>query len=239
MQFLKPVERAIRSLIPKALRDHFRPSVDDVLLTKMAPIDLIVHVGAHWGEDAELYETLGAKTVLWIEADPATFQKLTAALSQRSGQTTHLMENALVSAEGGQAIDFHRFDDDGSSSSVYPSTDVYRARFPDSRETGEVVTLKTRSLPEILAQHKIDISAAGRAMLVVDVQGHELSVLKGLGDGLKDFHLCKSEVSRVPMYDGGALYSDVRAYFESMGFHLAPHRHIRVPRHGDVLFARV
>jgi len=72
----------------------------------------------------------------------------------------------------------------------------------------------------------------------LDVQGHELPVLRGLGDGLKAFSQCKCEVSRVPMYEGGSMFEDIDAHMKKMGFRLASHRYVQVPRHGDVLYIR-
>lgn len=236
MLILKKVERAVRKLFPQRWRKHFRASKYQLLMERRAPIDLIVHVGAHWAEDADFYERCGAKTVLWIEADPETYQRLSAVVASRSGTTRHLTENALVSASSGEELPFNRFNWDGASSSIYKATKTYRARFPHSRETGEVLTLSTRSLPEILSRHDIDVTAARRPMLVVDVQGHELSVLKGLGQGLRAFAQCKCEVSRIPMYDGGSSFDDIDALMRGFGYRLASHRYVQVPRHGDVLY---
>lgn len=238
MHFLKGVEKAAKRLMPKSWRKYFRASKYEVLMQRLAPVDLIVHVGAHWAEDAAFYEACGAKTVLWIEADPDTYAELGKVLARRSGPTRHLTECALVSAVDGQSAAFHRFNGDGSSSSVHASTSTYRTRFPHSHETGEVLDLATRALPEILARHGIDVNAALRPMLVVDVQGHELSVLQGLGDGLEAFSLCKCEVSRVAMYAGGAMFTQIDAHMKAHGFRLASHRYVQVPRHGDVLFIR-
>ncbi|SLN33804.1 hypothetical protein TRL7639_01512 [Falsiruegeria litorea R37] len=236
MHFLKGLERSAKKLVPVGWRKHFRASKYELLMERRAPIDLVVHVGAHWGEDAEFYERCGAQTILWVEADPDTYKKLTTAIATRPRTTRHVTENALVSATAGEELTFNRFNGDGASSSIYTSTDTYRERFPHSRETGEVIQMKTCSLPEILARHDIDVTSATRPMLVVDVQGHELSVLKGLGEGLKQFHQCKCEVSRVPMYDGGALFEDIDSHMKAMGFRLASHRYMQVPRHGDVLY---
>lgn len=236
MHFLKGVERSVKKLVPQGWKKHFRASKYELLMERRAPIDLIVHVGAHWGEDAVFYERCGAKTILWVEADPATYEQLNEALADRPQSTRHVTENALVSATDGEELAFNRFNGDGSSSSVYASTDTYRERFPHSRETGEVIQLTSRSLPEILARHQIEVTTFKRPMLVVDVQGHELSVLKGLGEGLKQFAQCKCEVSRIPMYEGGAQFTDIDAHMTSMGFRLASHRYVQVPRHGDVLY---
>ena len=238
MHFLKGVEKAGKRLVPKSWRKYFRASKYELLMQRLAPVDLIVHVGAHWAEDAAFYEANGAKTVLWIEADPDTYAKLTTVLDRHSGPAQHVAECALVSAEAGEDTSFHRFNGDGCSSSVYASTATYRERFPDSRETGEVLQMTSRTLPGILERHGIDVGAAQRPMLVVDVQGHELAVLKGLGDGLAAFALCKCEVSRVPMYEGGAMFADIDAHMKAQGFRLASHRYVQVPRHGDVLYIR-
>ncbi|WP_342779778.1 FkbM family methyltransferase [Phaeobacter marinintestinus] len=82
---------------------------------------------------------------------------------------------------------FDRFAGDGAPSSVYRSTETYRDRFPGSHETGEVLTMTTPSLPEILARHAIDVRSARRGMLSIDVQGHELEVLREMGEAVKEF----------------------------------------------------
>lgn len=240
MQVLKKLERGAKHLVPTSWRKYFRASKYELLMQRLAPVDLIVHVGAHWAEDAALYESYGAKTVLWIEADPDTFAELTKRLSTRTqGPTRHLCENALVSAQPGASLRFHRFKGDGSSSSVHSATETLTTRFPEAGESGEVLELQTRSLPEILSRHGINVEAAQRAMLVVDVQGHELEVLRGLGAGLGAFELCKCEVSRVALYEGGALFPQIDTHFSAQGFELVSHAKARVPRHGDVLYRRV
>lgn len=237
MTFLKSIERRAKRFVPQSWRKHLRASKYELVMTRMAPVDLVVHVGAHWGEDAARYEAFGARTVLWIEADPDTYDVLCAEMAKRAGPTRHLTTCALVSA-GAEDMSFHRFSGDGASSSVHHATDIFKERFEHARETGEVLTLRSRSLPAILAEHGIDVAAFQRAMLVVDVQGHELSVLQGLGADLEAFALCKCEVSRVAMYEGGAQFSEVDAHFRKHGFKLVSHRYALVQRHGDVLYQK-
>ena len=236
-KFLKTIERSIRRLVPKHLHKYGRASRTELILERAAPIDLIVHVGAHYAEDADVYEALGAKAILWVEADPETFAKLEEVLSNRTGPTRHITHCALVSEEAGQELDFHVFNLDAASSSVYRSTPEYRERFKDSHETGEVRTLRTETLGNILKTYGIDPTAAAKSLLVLDVQGHELSVLHGVGDLLKAFTFCKSEVSRIPMYEGGAQFPELDDWFKSHGFALVSHVYALVPRHGDVLFS--
>lgn len=231
---LKRIERSLRRYVPRRWREYSR--VERVML-RARPIATIVHVGAHFAEDAAFYESLGARTVLWIEADPDTYATLQQVLGARTGGTRHIAHLGLVSAEPGQEMRFFRFSGDGSSSSVHQSTDIYRERFPDSRETGESLTLRSQTLPDILAQHAID-PAAARAMLVLDVQGHELAVLHGIGEVLRRFDLCKCEVSRRPFYAGGAQFKDINAHLHAQGFTLASPHPLLVPRHGDVIYTQ-
>lgn len=238
MRIFKGAERAAKRLMPEAWRMYFRASRYELLMRRLAPVDLVVHVGAHWAEDAGFYEACGARTVLWIEADPDTFAHLQHLLAGRDGSAQHLAECALVSATAGETLGFHRFRGDGASSSVHRATEELTTRFPGAGETGEVLEMTTRSLPEILARHGVEVAAAARPMLVVDVQGHEFEVLKGLGDGLRAFALCKCEVSRLPIYQGGARFEEIDAHMRAMGFRLASHRYVQVPRHGDVLYLR-
>lgn len=238
MDVLKLIEKGAKKLVPKYMRKFFRASRYELKMQQLSPVDLIIHVGAHWAEDAEVYEQYGAKTVLWIEADPTTYDKLCNVVAERKGETRHLTECALVSSSDGQELEFHRYNNDGASSSVYSTTDTFKARFPNSFETGEVIAMQTRSLPDILAAHGIDLGQANRAMLVLDVQGHEYSVLQGLGDLLQQFHLCKCEVSRIPVYDGGAQFPELDAHFRQHDFKLISHWYALVPRHGDVLYQR-
>ncbi len=71
-------------------------------------------------------------------------------------------------------------------------------------------------------------------LLVVDVQGAELLVLKG---GLSVLAAAKAvivEVSRKPYYEGGVLYPELRDFLLARGFAEAH----PAPDHGDQLYLR-
>lgn len=237
VKFLQGVERAIKRKLPPGLRRRLRSSKFELIAMRARPIDLVVHVGAHHAEDRALYESFGARAVLWIEADPDTFTTLQSVLDAHQGPGRHIAHLGLASSTPGAEMEFHRFSGDGASSSVYRATERFRQRFSQVEETGEVVRLRSQTLPEIMAGHGIDPRAAGKALLVIDVQGHELAVLSGLGDALRDFAFCKCEISREPFYEGGAQFSEVDTHFRKLGFALVSHPYRRVPRHGDVLFS--
>ncbi|MDP3524127.1 MAG: hypothetical protein Q8S27_06075 [Hoeflea sp.] len=92
----------------------------------------IVHVGAHHGQEAARYQDWGASTVVWFEAAPDIYPALQSHLetmAQRKpglfcrlmGQTRtrHIAIQALVGAEDGGTAEFHLFDNDGASNSMF------------------------------------------------------------------------------------------------------------------------
>jgi len=46
----------------------------------------IIHIGAHEGEEAALYDVIGFAKVLWVEADPIFYKKLQIHLQNYPNQ---------------------------------------------------------------------------------------------------------------------------------------------------------
>lgn len=199
------------------------------------PLGLVVHVGAHLGEEAWFYEALGARTVVWIEADPELHARLVEVLEARpAGETKHIALQALVSADNVGVLSLRRYSNDGASNSVYGPTRKFNEAWPSLEETGEAIVLPTHTLRDVLNRASIEIESFRRTLLVVDVQGHELAVLQGAGDELLGhFDLALLEVSSEAIYDGGAAAHEVMSAMRAAGF---------VPEgatpqfHGDLLF---
>jgi FkbM family methyltransferase len=219
---------------PRNLAKDYLASVD--------AIGLVVHVGAHLGQEADVYRQLGATRVVWIEGDPETYARLMQRLQEapRDGDRPidQVVICALVSDVEGRTVAFHRFNNDGASSSVHLPTDRKKQRWPGLDTIGDAVELRTRTLESILDDVGIEPPGNAKSLLVLDVQGHELSVLAGIGRYARAFDLCECEVSKEAIYAGGALYPDVLAAFARMGYDLVSHDDGNVPWHGDVIFRR-
>ena len=239
MKIAKGLETWVKTRLPTSMRDRLHQSKYRYIVRNTKPIELIVHIGAHYAEDRFFYEELGAKTVLWIEADPDTFKILQTTIDKHpDNKTNHLTECALVSSHDDTVLEFHKFNGDGASSSVHKASEHLKEAFAHVHETGEILKLKSKTLSSILEKHNIDISNAKNSMLVVDVQGHEMAVLEGAVQAIKKFKFCKCEVSKIETYTGGAKFNDVDDYLVSKGFKLSSHPYWRVPKHGDVLYTR-
>ena len=174
---------------------------------------------------------MGFTEVLWIEASSQDYRELATRLALPSGAATrHVAVNAFAADTGGKALELRRFSNEGASSSMFPATPLFSRIWPSVEDTGTIEYVVTVTLDEIAVRSGFP----NPDLLVVDVQGAELLVLKG---GLSVLAAAKAvivEVSRKPYYEGGVLYPELRDFLLARGFAEAH----RAPDHGDQLYLR-
>lgn len=187
----------------------------------------IVHVGAHRGEEAQLYDRWGAARVIWIEADPTVAVDLRANLAalppaQRvwlarnaKAPTRHQVIEALVGDEDGKATDFYIFSNAGASNSIFRKDDSH-PKMQQVTETGEVKRLYMRQLDALLVENGVALNEVD--VLVLDVQGAELLCLKGATGLLRHVRLIEAEVSKTSFYQNGVLLPELDAWLAAKGF---------------------
>jgi FkbM family methyltransferase len=193
----------------------------------------IVHIGASWAQELERYEALNVRQVVWIDAHPRVQRKLRSILGAKgSPGVRHVCVEALVADEDGRETPFHLFNNNGASSSIFHSTDLFREKFAGVEETGETVIIKSARLDTILRQESVPPNEVD--ILVFDVQGAELLALKGAGDYLAYTTFIEVEVSQEPLYADGVLFADLDRFLAGAGFT----RVSSVRWHGDVAYVR-
>jgi hypothetical protein len=75
-------------------------------------------------------------------------------------------------------------------------------------------------------------------LLVMDVQGAELKVLKGATNLLKDSMIyIWAEVSEEALYEGGCTFSEITAFLNEQGYALR-HLAMNYCHYGDALYVR-
>jgi FkbM family methyltransferase len=205
-----------------------------------SPYDCIVHVGAHLGQEFELYEELVGPggTVIWIEADPLLSRRLSKIVALKSKVATHLVIEGLIGSKTGDLVELNLFNNDGASNSVLKLDPDIDARFVDLEIAGKTVPLRSLTLDSALIENGANIDSSKENLLVLDVQGYELQVLQGISPSLMAcFAGVILEVTRkVKIYEGGADFESVRQSLGSKGFVTKSW----IPRvHGDVYFARI
>ena len=195
---------------------------------------------------------------------PATLIDVGANKGQFSTAVRGLFPNAVIHAfeplpEAGDAFEAVFADDDrvhlhrvaiGSARATMPFYVTDRA---DSSSllrpgAGQMEAFGVAAASEIAVEvvplsDEIDLTALPTPiMMKVDVQGAELDVLRGCTDLSMIDHIYV-ELSFVELYEGQALFEDVRAYLEAHGFELSGVFHeVSTPRFGqtqaDCLFTR-
>ncbi len=212
------------------------------LLTRLAAkeqkLETLVHVGAHLAQERFSYEAAGFRRVLWIEGSPKTYARLAHVIEEHQ-QTLdtngtpvrHQALCALLTDRLGDNVDLREFSNDGMSSSIFSPSQENTERWPDVFETGAREHLRSETLDTVLERlgylDVIDV-------LVVDVQGAELLVLRGAEKTLSRVKAVITEASTRQYYVGGVLFPELNAFLESYGLVA-----LSLPRrHGDILYLR-
>jgi FkbM family methyltransferase len=151
----------------------------------------VVHVGGFDGYENNWYVQWGAKTT-WFEPLPNKFKEL-----QAKGLNAY---NCALGSENG-TVKFHVASNLQSSSILEPT--IHLEKYPNIvfKDTIDV-EVKTLDFFNIL-----DCD-----MLVLDVQGYELEVLKGSQKTLKTVNTIVCEVSFVELYKNCPLLKDIQNF---------------------------
>ena len=165
----------------------------------------VIHVGAHFAEEASYYHQVGAE-VLWVEANPDLCQQITARINRFPNQRLAM---ALLSDAADQEIDFN-VANNTHCSSILPLKD-HAEIYPDFKYVGKV-RLKTTTLDAISAL----LPQAN--ILNLDVQGAEGLVLAGGQQILEQVDVIYTEINFREMYEGCPLAITLDAIMASHGF---------------------
>lgn len=166
----------------------------------------VLHVGANVGEEAPVYDELGIKDVVWIEANSQLIPQL---LINTREKYKHKVLHALVGDVEGLEVELHISNNAGQSSSIL-ELGTHKIAHPEVHYVGSEVMKMVR-----LDQHGC---WGGLDFLNIDVQGSELKVLKGLGDVLHQFKWAYLEVNKAELYKGCPLVEDLDMYLLGFGF---------------------
>jgi FkbM family methyltransferase len=189
----------------------------------------IVHVGAHYAEERELYRELNFEPVLWVEAIPSVASEAARLLFEYSRQEV-VTETLWRTA--GEKKEFYVSSNEGSSSSILP-LHLHKSSHPEV-VTSERFEVTTTTLDE-LYKAKALLTAQCR-VLILDTQGSEMDVLLGGLDCIGGFDIILSEVSIRQLYKGGALHKELRKFLAKQGFVEVAHNINRESGWGDALF---
>jgi FkbM family methyltransferase len=204
--------------IPKEYLHRFLP-----------PDPVVVEAGAHIGAD-----TL-ALARLWPAGVVHAFEPVPELFAQLERRTRGLANVcryplALSGSTGTAEMHVSSGASDGSSSLLAP--DGHLREHPDVAFSSRIV-VPTDTLDDWAAREGI----ARVDFLWLDMQGHELNVLRTAPRVLATVRAIHTEVSLKPLYAGGPLYPELRAWLEERGFRVE-REELPWADGGNVLFVR-
>lgn len=172
----------------------------------------VVHIGANDWYEYQAYKQMGIERLLGFEPLQEAVERFRASVSPQEGLLLYPIaigaKNALQSLSVASG--------DGQQSTFLEHMPEYKEQYPDSQilrtEEVEVVRFDT-----FLKRHP-EITLSDYNCLVVDVEGYEMEVFKGMGELIKNFDFLNIELSGKPRYYGGITAEEAIAYLDKMGF---------------------
>lgn len=186
----------------------------------------ILHVGAAMLEEAEVYHQLVGEKVMWVEAQPHS--PLRKERADKFGQI--LFENVPFSDKTEPVI--LSITNNEVSSSILPlkrHSEIY----PDIVVTQALRAYAARADDFFEAGLPSDINT-----LVLDVQGAELKVLKGMGKLLDQIEWIWAEVNLKELYEGCVLKPELDHWLAQHGFPLQEFFPVHHGEWGESLYRR-
>lgn len=172
------------------------------------PLKGVFHVGAHYGQEIDIYEKLGIKDVIMFEPSKKNFE----VLEQRVGSKATLVNLGLGSKH--EFLDLNIEENNQGMSNSVLAPKLHKDQYPhikfNSTEKIEVTTLdKWVSDSQSSKTHNI---------LVMDVQGYEFEVLLGSQKTLQQIDLIICEVNRAELYKDCAFVVEIDVFLSYHGF---------------------
>ena len=183
------------------------------LLNAMHDCNGIIHMGAHRGGEAPIYDWFNKKAI-WIEANPEVILDLKENVTQFINQK---VIQALLSNKDDKMVSFKISSNDGASSSIF-SFGSYNEIHKNIKMV-KTINLKTVKFDTVVKNNKIKINEYN--FWTIDLQGSELLALEGAKESLINCKFIYVEVSKKEIYEGGAKWDDLNDYLLKNNFYLA------------------
>jgi FkbM family methyltransferase len=182
--------------------------IDFIQLVKDSNIEIkgVIHIGAYHGSEKNKYEHLGAKNLVWIEANPEYYE----IIKRNVGD-----DLVIIQAVGNENIEsILNIANNGQSSSIL-EFGTHLDEHPGINYSGKI-DISIKRMVDIIEEYSLDIESYN--FLNIDVQGYELEVMKGFDDLIGRFDFIYSEVNEKELYKGCPMISEIDEYLNKFGF---------------------
>lgn len=195
----------------RALASGVAPAIEHLVVLRSLAVDAVLDVGANRGQfTLACRQVLPRVPILAFEPIPDEARTFRQVHGRDPG--IELVETALGECSGVATLHLSRSAD---SSSLLPIGSEQVKLFPETAGAG-TLTVSLQKLDDLAGRWV----GRNRQLLKLDVQGFELSVLKGAVQTLGSCAHVYVECSEVTLYEGQALRAEVQSFLEERGFRL-------------------
>jgi FkbM family methyltransferase len=164
----------------------------------------LIHIGAHYGEEVHSYIKHGVPNVVFFEPLKSNFYVLQQNIKDYSDK---VIAHQVALGDSNGTVTMNISDNYGQSSSIL-NPKVHLTAHPEVAFVGT----------EDVELAKLDDYNYDYNFLVIDVQGYELSVLKGATETLKNVDYIYCEVNQDEVYEGNALIGEIDSFLNEYEF---------------------
>lgn len=167
----------------------------------------VIHVGAHFGQENQVYNNLGIEKRIFFEPLSKSFE----VLKNNIGENYSLYQMALGNENKKVSMYVEHANSGQSSSILKPEKHLEQyphIQFVDSEE----VTMSR------LDDMGLDLKDYN--FIMIDVQGYELEVFKGASNTLNNIDYIMSEINRDELYENCAKINELIDFLKPYGFEL-------------------
>jgi FkbM family methyltransferase len=164
----------------------------------------VIHIGAHFGTENEVYKKFDIKNKIFFEPLPHTFKIL-----ENNVRDSILVNKALGNDTKKINMYVERENCSQSSSILKPKIHATQYAWITFKEMMEVDMIKLDDYP--LEQDKYNF-------INIDVQGYELEVFKGATKTLENIDYIMSEINRAELYENCVLVDQLDKFLKNYGF---------------------
>lgn len=168
----------------------------------------VLHIGAHYGEENWVYDSLDIQHRVFVEPIQSNFGRL---LEKTKGNPNIKYFNTALGNFVGHAEMWTSSNENTSASVLKPKNHLHLHSHVKFGEKVEVEMDKLDNLP---------INKGLYNMINIDVQGYELEVFKGGIETLEGIDYIMSEINRDEVYEDCAHIEELKEFLSPYGFQL-------------------
>jgi FkbM family methyltransferase len=172
----------------------------------------IVHVGAHFGQEYDVYRRHEIKKIIFFEPQPHAHNEL----KRRFGGSENVVIEKYALGSNSKLTDMYIETANNGMSSSLLKPKVHLRQYPHIQFT-DTIRVNQITLDEYFDKHgQVDVGDYN--FMNIDVQGYELEVLKGATLSLRHIDYIMAEVNKAELYENCTMVDELDEFLAGFGF---------------------